>query len=391
MPDHTHVAIVGGGPSGLLLAKKLTQSGIECVVLERRSRPYVLSRIRAGVLEQGSVDQLRAAGVASRLDAEGLVHDGCTFADDNGHFRVDFSELVGSAVTVYGQTEVTRDLYDALDDDGVDVVHEVEDVQLHGLNSGSPSVNYRRGTQRETIRCRHVAGCDGFHGVCRNAIPIGIKQIFEREFPFGWLGVLSESPPVNDELIYARSQRGFALASMRNPSLSRYYIQVPLSETVEDWPPDAFWQELRRRIPKEFSDRLQTGKVIEQSITPIRSFVCEPMSYGRLHLCGDSAHIVPPTGAKGLNLAFSDVHYLHEALVEEHLTGGHAKLDQYSERALARVWKSMRFSWWMTSVLHLVPQADRFERRIHDAEFAYLRDNLNGKRVLAENYSGLPY
>ena len=390
-PQRTDVVIVGGGPAGLLLAKKLFRSGIECMILERRSRSYVLSRVRAGVLEQGSVDQLRESGVSQRLDQEGLVHGGCLFADDCGHFRVDFAKLVGKSVTVYGQTEVTRDLYRALDTDGVPILHEVDDVRFHDTATESPSVTLRHDGTAQRIACSYIAGCDGFHGVSRGYIPNRIRRRFERSFPFGWLGVLSESPPVSEELIYSRSGRGFALASMRNPTLSRYYLQVPLSESADDWSADQFWAELRRRLPEEFGQALETGKVVEKSMTPIRSFVNEPMSYGKLFLCGDASHIVPPTGAKGLNLAFSDVHYLHEALVRKHANGDGSMLERYSEDALARVWKSMRFSWWMTNLLHRMPDAGDFERRIQDAEFAHIRDTANGRAMLAENYTGLPY
>ena len=390
-PDRTDVVIVGGGPAGLLLARKLIRSGIGCMILERRSRSYVLSRIRAGVLEQGSVDQLRESDVSQRLDQEGLVHGGCLFADDCCHFRVDFAKLVGKSVTVYGQTEVTRDLYRALDADGVPILHEVEGVRLHDIATESPSVTFQRSGNAHRVACSHIAGCDGFHGISRGHIPDGVRQQFDRSFPFGWLGVLSESPPVSDELIYSRSGRGFALASMRNPKLSRYYLQVPLSENADDWSADQFWAELRRRLPEEFGQALETGKVVEKSVTPIRGFVSEPMSYGTLFLCGDSSHIVPPTGAKGLNLAFSDVHYLHEALVRKHADGDGSMLARYSEAALTRVWKSMRFSWWMTNLLHRIPDADDFERRIQDAEFALIRDTANGRAMLAENYTGLPY
>ncbi len=391
VPKRVRVVIVGGGPAGLLLARKLTRDGMDCVILERRSRPYVLSRIRAGVLEQGSVDQLREAGVSQRLHEEGLVHGGCLLSDENGHFRIDFAELVGKSVTVYGQTEVTRDLYEALDSDGVPIVHEAGNVRLHGIDTANPSVTFDRGRLNYSIACNFIAGCDGFHGVSRESIPAGARKQFEKSYPFGWLGVLSESPPVNDELIYSRSGRGFALASMRNPLLSRYYIQVPNSENADDWSADRFWKELRRRLPDSIAECLETGKVIEKSIAPIRTFVSEPMSFGRLFLCGDASHIVPPTGAKGLNLAFSDVHYLHDALIEEYRSGDGRKLKCYSESALARVWKSMRFSLWMTNLLHRIPDASEFERRIQDTEFTHIRDTVNGRALLAENYTGLPY
>ena len=390
-PKSTRVVIVGGGPSGLLLSRKLHRSGIGCVVLERRSRAYVLSRIRAGVLEQGSVDQLRDACVSERLDRQGMEHDGVLMADDRGHFRIDFKSLTGNCVTVYGQTEITLDLYQALDADGVQVVHEALDVELHEIESDAPTVSFRLDGVQRAIKCQYVAGCDGFHGICRNKIPSEIRKEFERTYPFGWLGVLSESPPVNEELIYSRSSRGFALASMRSTTLSRYYVQVPLTDKPDDWSANEFWAELRRRLPDEFSRQLTTGKVVEKSIAPIRSFVSEPMSHGRLFLCGDAAHIVPPTGAKGLNLAFSDVYYLHNALVDAIRDGNGQKLDSYSRDALARVWKAMRFSWWMTTLLHRQPQAGDFDRRIQDAEFAHLSNLHSARAVLAENYVGLPY
>ncbi len=391
LPTRVQVAIVGGGPAGLLLARKLSRSDIDCAIIERHSRQYVMSRIRAGVLEQGSVDQLREAGLGARIDEEGLVHEGCEIADDEGSFRLDFLDLAGKTVTVYGQTEVTRDLYSALEDDGVVIADNSGGVEIDGIESGRPVIAFQRRGRDHAIKCDFVAGCDGFHGVSRNCIPERVRTTYERSFGFGWLGMLSESPPVNHELVYCRSGRGFALASMRSPCLSRYYLQVPLGDRVEDWDDDRFWKELALRIPVEISHRLQPGRTVEKSITPIRSFVSEPMSWGWLFLCGDSSHIVPPTGAKGLNLALSDVHYLHAALVRRIHGGDDELLNGYSQTALARVWKSMRFSWWMTNLLHLHPGMEAFEQRVQDAEFAQLRDTRLARQIAAENYTGLGY
>ena len=308
----TQVAIIGGGPSGLLLSQLLYTKGIDSVVLERRSRDYVLSRIRAGVLETGFVDLMKKAGVADRMEREGFVHDGTQIAFDGEMFRIDFKKLIGKTVMVYGQTEVTRDLYDARDAAGGTVLHECSAVNPRDLDTDAPYVTFLKDGQVHRLDCDFVAGCDGFHGPSRQAIPTDIRREYERTYPFGWLGILSETPPVDDELIYANSERGFALCSMRNDNLSRYYIQCDLSDTPDDWTDDAFWDELRRRIPDEAADKLVTGPSIEKSIAPLRSFVCEPMRWGRLFLAGDAAHIVPPTGAKGLNTAASDIHYLFE-------------------------------------------------------------------------------
>jgi p-hydroxybenzoate 3-monooxygenase len=385
----TQVAIIGGGPSGLLLSQLLNRAGIATVVLERKSRDYVLGRIRAGVLETGLVDLLRQAGAGDRMDREGHLHDGCHLAQNGTMFRVDFREACGKQVMVYGQTEVTRDLYDAQDAIGATVIHEVEDVALHDL-TGSPSVTWRDATGTHRLDCDFVAGCDGFHGISRQAIPISVRRDYEKVYPFGWLGILSRTPPVEDELIYAAHDRGFALASMRNPSLSRYYIQVPLTDRVEDWSDEAFWEEFRARMPAEVAARLVTGPSIEKSIAPLRSFVSEPMRWGRLFLCGDAAHIVPPTGAKGLNLAASDVHYLHEGLIA-HYRGDGSGIEAYSSRALARVWQAMRFSWSLTTMMHRFPGASDYERRMQDTELAHLERSATARKLLAENYTGLPY
>ncbi|MCF8511062.1 MAG: 4-hydroxybenzoate 3-monooxygenase [Rhodobacteraceae bacterium] len=387
----TQVAIIGGGPSGLLLSQLLNKAGISTVVLERKSRDYVLSRIRAGVLETGAVDLIRAAGAGARMDREGQVHDGCYLASNGRMFHVDFMGSCGKQVMVYGQTEVTKDLYDAQDAMGATVIHDAEDVALHDLTGDAPFVTYTVNGQSQRLECDFVAGCDGFHGVSRQTMPAEIRREFEKVYPFGWLGILSRTPPVEKELIYAAHDRGFALASMRNPMLSRYYIQVPLTDKVEDWSDDAFWAEFKLRMPADVAARLVTGPSIEKSIAPLRSFVTEPMRWGRLFLCGDAAHIVPPTGAKGLNLAASDVHYLYEGLVQFYSHNQSAGIDSYSQRALARIWQAMRFSWSLTTMMHRFPGASDYERRMQDTEMAILESNPSARKLMAENYTGLPY
>ena len=387
----TEVVIVGGGPAGLLLSQLLQGAGVDNVVLEQRTREYVMARIRAGVLEQGSTEVLRAAGLGERMDREGFVHEGISLASSGRSFRVDFRGLVGRAVTVYGQTEVQKDLFAARDDAGGTVIDEAADVAIHDVDSASPWVTYRKEGREHRVDAHVVAGCDGFHGVSRTVIPTSVQHTFEREYPFGWMGVLSETPPVSHELIYARSDRGFALCSMRNEMLSRYYVQCALDDQVEAWPDARFWDELRYRLPTDAAERLVTGPPIDKSITPLRSFVAEPMRYGRLFLAGDAAHIVPPTGAKGLNLAISDVVYLTEALVDFSRSGSQTGLDGYSNRALARVWKAVRFSWWMTTLLHHFPDQGDFGRRIQAAELDYLAGSEAARTALAENYTGLPF
>jgi p-hydroxybenzoate 3-monooxygenase len=387
----TQVAIIGGGPSGLLLAQLLHRRGIDSIVLERKTKDYVLGRIRAGVLEQGLVRMLEEAGCADRLHAEGHVHDGTLISYGDEIFRIDFTEHTGTPVIVYGQTEVTRDLYAAREAAGGRIEFNVDAVAIHGADGDAPFVTYTVQGQERRIDCDFVAGCDGFHGVSRQAIPLDVRKEYEKVYPFGWLGILSETPPVNHELIYANSPRGFALCSMRNDNLSRYYIQCSLSDKPEDWTDEAFWQELKRRIPAEQAEKLVSGPSIEKSIAPLRSFVTEPMRWGRLFLCGDAAHIVPPTGAKGLNTAASDVHYLYTGLREYYETGSSAGIDSYSPKALARVWKAERFSWWFSSLMHRYPDQSEFDLKMQVADLEFLRSNKAAQKAMAENYVGLPY
>ncbi|WP_369978703.1 4-hydroxybenzoate 3-monooxygenase [Xanthomonas bundabergensis] len=387
----TTVAIIGAGPAGLLLGQLLLRQGIDTIVIERRSPQYVLSRIRAGVLEQGTVELLRAAGADARLQREGVVHHGFELMLDGRRERIDLSGPTGGrAVTIYGQTEVTRDLMQARAEAGGVSVYAAEDVTLHGLDGEQPWVEYVQDGTRLRLGCDYIAGCDGFHGISRASIPAGVLREYERVYPFGWLGVLADTAPVNEELIYARHARGFALCSMRSPTRTRYYVQVPAGERVEDWPDARFWDELRARLPDAVAARLRTGPAIEKSIAPLRSYVVEPMQYGRLFLAGDAAHIVPPTGAKGLNLAAGDVGLLASLFAQARQQGDAAPLQRYSELALKRVWKAVRFSWWMTTMLHHFPDEDAFERRLHEAELDYLLGSAGGRATIAENYAGLP-
>ena len=387
----TQVAIIGGGPSGLLLAQLLHIRGVDSVLLERKDKEYVLSRIRAGVLEQGLVNLMEEAGCADRMHAEGFLHDGALISYGDEMFRVDFRKLTDTPVMVYGQTEVTRDLYAAREQAGGKMEFNVDDVVIHDADTAAPHVTYKVDGQERRIDCDFVAGCDGFHGVSRQTIPLAMRREYEKVYPFGWLGILSETPPVNHELIYANSERGFALCSMRNDTLSRYYIQCPLSDSPANWTDAAFWDELKRRIPREFADSLVTGPSIEKSIAPLRSFVTEPMRWGRLFLCGDAAHIVPPTGAKGLNTAASDVHYLYNALRDYYENGSEAGIDTYSEKALKRVWKAERFSWWFSSLMHRHPEQSEFDLAMQTAELEFLRSSAAAQHSMAENYVGLPY
>ncbi|GGC86977.1 4-hydroxybenzoate 3-monooxygenase [Undibacterium terreum] len=387
----TQVAIIGAGPAGLLLGQLLHKAGIDNVILEQRSREYVLGRIRAGVLEQGTVDMLDEAGVSARLHQEGLIHDGAELCFGGARHRINFKELIGKTVTVYGQTEVTRDLMDARDASGAKIVYEAESVSLHDFDGKSPKVRYRKNGEWQELDCEFVAGCDGFHGVSRQSVPQNALRTFERVYPFGWLGILSDTPPVSHELIYANHERGFALCSMRSASRSRYYLQCPLTEKAEDWSDARFWEELKRRLDGEAVANLVTGPSIEKSIAPLRSFVAEPLRFGRLFLAGDAAHIVPPTGAKGLNLAASDVHYLSRALIEFYTEKTNAGIDAYSEKCLRRIWKAERFSWWMTSLMHRFPNTDDFGHKIQEAELDYLVSSRAAQIVMAENYVGLPF
>jgi p-hydroxybenzoate 3-monooxygenase len=388
----TQVAIIGGGPSGLMLSQLLHLKGIDTIVLERQSREYVLSRIRAGVLEHGFAELMREAQCGERMDREGEIHEGFFIADNGAMRRVDLHKYSGgSSVVVYGQTELTRDLYEARDRMNGVVIHNAEDVQPHDLKSATPYVTYRMGDEIVRIDCDYVIGADGFHGVSRKSIPRDVLKEYEKVYPFGWLGVLSRTKPVSPELIYSRHERGFALCSLRSQVLSRYYIQVPLEDTVEDWSDDAFWDELKRRLPPEVAAKLITGPSIEKSIAPLRSFVAEPMSYGRMFLAGDSAHIVPPTGARGLNSAASDIYYLYHAMLDHYQRGDDAGLKNYSAKALARIWKAQRFSWWMTTLLHRFPDNSTYENKLQQTDLEYLFSSEKALGSLAENYVGLPF
>ncbi|WP_231422147.1 4-hydroxybenzoate 3-monooxygenase [Pseudomonas sp. Leaf59] len=388
----TQVAIIGAGPSGLLLGQLLHNAGIQTLILERQSADYVQGRIRAGVLEQGMVDLLREAGVSQRMDAEGLVHDGFELALNGRLTHIDLKALTGGqSVMVYGQTEVTRDLMAARAAVGATTLYEVRDVQPHDLKTDRPWLSFEHQGEMFRLDCDYIAGCDGFHGVARQSIPAESLQVFERVYPFGWLGMLCDTPPVHPELVYARHPRGFALCSMRSPTRSRYYLQVPADEPVSDWSDERFWAELKKRLPTELAEALITGPSLEKSVAPLRSFVVEPMQYGRLFLLGDAAHIVPPTGAKGLNLAASDVSTLYRILLKVYGEGRVDLLEQYSAICLRRVWKAERFSWWMTSMLHQFPESDSFTQRIAESELDYFIHSRAGRQTIAENYVGLPY
>ncbi|HEY5808601.1 MAG TPA: 4-hydroxybenzoate 3-monooxygenase [Povalibacter sp.] len=386
----TQVAIIGAGPAGLLLGQLLHRADIDAVILEQRTPEYVLGRIRAGVLEQGTVDVLKLAGAAERLQAESLTHEGVDLSRDGELQRIDFKALVGRTMTVYGQTELTRDLMHARQSAGAVSVYEAESVALHDVPGRKPRVSYLRDGAAHEIECDFIAGCDGYHGVSRRSIPANVLRVFERSYPFGWLGVLADVPPAWDELIYASSARGFALASMRSSTRVRCYVQCPLEDRVEQWSDERFWTEFKSRIGTDVAARLEAGPSIEKSIAPLRSFVAEPMRYGQLFLAGDAAHIVPPTGAKGLNLAASDVFYLYQALLAHYRQGSSVEMNHYSERALNRVWQSVRFSWWMTSLLHQFPGEDAFSARIRERELEYVFSSEAAQKVLAENYVGLP-
>ena len=387
----TQIGIIGAGPAGLFLAHLLHRSGIDVLVLEARSREYVQGRVRAGVLERATVQLMRELGIGERVDREGLVHAGTTLTINDDPFHIDFAEyLDGAAVTVYGQSEVMKDLDTAADERGIRIVYEARDVKLQGLDGDRPRITWRKDEREHQVDCDFVAGCDGFHGVARASIPADALRVYERTYPFGWLGILAEVPPCNHELVYANHENGFALASMRSSTRSRYYIQCSLDDRIEDWSDEAIWDELAVRIGTAFAPHITRGPSFEKSIAPLRSFVCAPMRHGRLFLAGDAAHIVPPTGAKGLNLAVADVIVLAQALAAHYSTGTTQAIDNYSARALGRVWKAERFSWWLTQLTHRFPHMDGFDRQMQIAELEYLRHSRAAKTVFAENYVGLP-
>ncbi len=387
----TQVVVVGAGPAGLLLGQLLHRAGVDAVLLERQTSDYVLGRIRAGVLEQVSVDLLDEVGVGARMLREGLVHGGFSILADGARHRVDLERLTGGKhVVVYGQTELTRDLMEARAAAGLPTVYEAEGVAVYGFDGAKPHVTYRKNGREHRVDCDFVAGCDGFHGVCRASVPRGSIVEYEKVYPFGWLGLLADTPPVSDELIYINSPRGFALCSMRSRTRSRYYLQVPLTERLEHWSDAAFWEELRQRLDEEGRERLQTNESLEKSIAPLRSFVAEPLRFGRLFLAGDAGHIVPPTGAKGLNLAATDVKLLASAFIEFYREESAAGIDAYSERCLRRVWRAERFSWWLTNLTHRFPEEGAIGARLQQAELDYLFHSEAGLRTIAENYVGLP-
>ncbi|MCQ2003274.1 4-hydroxybenzoate 3-monooxygenase [Rhizobium sp. NRK18] len=388
----TQVVIIGSGPSGLLLGQLLTDAGIDNVILDRVSKEYILGRVRAGVLEESTVRLLDEANAGKRMHAEGLPHDGFSLAFDGRDHRIDLFGLTGGKrVMVYGQTELTSDLMQRREETGGVSIHEAGNVVPHDFDGAAPYVTYEKDGITHRIDCDFIAGCDGFHGVSRKSVPDGAIRSYEKIYPFGWLGILAEVPPVNHELIYANHARGFALCSMRSTTRSRYYIQCALDEKIEDWSDDRFWDELRRRLPDFHAERVTTGPSFEKSIAPLRSFVAEPMRFNRLFLVGDAAHIVPPTGAKGLNLAASDVHYLFQGLLEHYKEKSDAGIEAYSSRALARIWKAVRFSWWMTTMMHRFPDTLDFDQKIQEAELDYLTHSRAASTALAENYVGLPF
>ncbi len=388
---HTQVAIIGAGPSGLLLGQLLHKAGIDAVILERQSSDHVLGRIRAGILEQVTAGLMDEVGVGQRMHSEGLVHDGFEMLVAGRRHRIDMRRLTGgSGVLVYGQTELTRDLMEARTASGLATIYSAQDVAIGGFDRERPFVTWRQNGQEKRLECSFIAGCDGFHGVCRSSLPQSAYREYEKVYPFGWLGLLADTPPVSDELVYVNSERGFALCSMRSRNRSRYYLQVPLSEQVVNWSDAAFWEELRRRLDDEGRELLVTGPSLEKSLAPLRSYVVEPLRFGRLFLAGDAGHIVPPTGAKGLNLAATDVKYLSSALAEYFLEGSETGIDHYSEHCLRRVWRAERFSWWFTSLMHRFPDDGPIAARFQQAELDYLLNSEAGLRSLAENYVGLP-
>lgn len=386
----TQVVIIGAGPSGLLLGQLLHNAGIDNIILERATPDYVLGRIRAGVLEEGIVSMVREAGVAERMDREGLPHGGVQIAFNGEIRRVDFHKHAnGKQVVVYGQTEITADLMEARQACGAPIHYKVEKVQIHDPDSDNPLVTYEKDGQQHRIACDYIAGCDGFHGVSRKTIPESLRTEYEKVYPVGWLGLLADTPPIDEELIYGVSDKGFFLCSMRSHTRSRYYVDVSLDEKVEDWSDDRFWEELSSRLPESVRGRLVTGPSLEKSIAPLRSFICEPMQYGRLFLVGDAAHIVPPTGAKGLNLASGDVNYLYRILLKVYKENRPEAIAQYSALCLRRIWHAERFSWWMTNMLH--DFGDKFDRKLMDSELDFYTGTDAGLSVIAEQYVGLPY
>lgn len=387
----TQVAIIGAGPSGLLLGQLLHKAGIDTIILERQTGDYVLTRIRAGILEQVCIDMLDEAGVGARMHKEGLVHGGFEMLYNGQRHRIDMNKLTGGKnVMVYGQTDLTKDLMDARAAAGLTTVYEAQHVAIHDFDTKKPRVTYEKDGQKFEINCDFIAGCDGFHGVCRASAPRSAIKEFEKVYPFGWLGLLSDTPPVHDELIYINSPRGFALCSQRSKTRSRYYLQVPLTNTVEEWTDAAFWQELKLRLDEEGREKLITGPSIEKSIAPLRSFITEPMRFGRMFLAGDAGHIVPPTGAKGLNLAATDVKYLSQGIIEFYKDKSEAGIDTYSEKCLKRIWKGERFSWWFTQLMHRFPDDGAIVAKFQEAELDYLIHSEAGSRTIAENYVGLP-
>jgi p-hydroxybenzoate 3-monooxygenase len=386
----TQVAIIGSGPSGLLLGQLLYRNGIDNIILDRVSKDHILGRIRAGVLEDGSVRKLQEAGAGARMAAEGIPHDELNLAFAGRRHFIDLKAHTGKGVLFYGQVEVTRDLMELREAAGLPTYYSADNVQPHDFDREQPYVTFDVGGAEIRIDCDFIAGCDGQHGVCRQTVPAGAVSVFERVYPFGWLGVLADVPPVSAGLMYVNHEHGFALCSLRSPTRSRYFIQCATDDRVENWPDAAFWDEFRRRLPADTAEEVVTGPPLEKSITPLRSFVAEPIRFGRMFLVGDAAHIVPPTGAKGLNLAISDVHYLHRSLVEFYADGSSAGLDAYSSKALSRAWKAVRFSWWMTNLMHRFPETGPFEQRMQETELAYVLESPNAAGAVAENYVGLP-
>ena len=390
MIEKTQVAIIGAGPAGTLLAHLLDLAGIETIQIEDQSRDHVLGRIRAGILEWGSVEVLRNCGLGERMDKEGKVHDGSSIVwRGREGFFIDVHKYAHSNLMAYGQSKIQEDLFAARDKAGAKIVFEVNNVEIHNVQSKRPSVSYKRAGKTYSIEADYIAGCDGSHGVSKNAIPASVRKIYEKSYPFGWLGIMSETSPL-EKLMYCHNEKGFALASQRSPKLSRYYIQCKMSDTLEDWPDDRFWSELKTRFGPEIASKIETGPSIEKSITPLHSLVFEPMRFGNLFLAGDAAHLVPPTGAKGLNLAISDVHYLSNGLIQHYSDGKNDLLDAYSETALQRVWGAVRFSWWLTNLLHVFPNQSAFDQRIQEAELDYISSSLSAKTSICEQYAGLP-